>query len=244
MSSPMDGVASSPPTAASQWENAAAQIPKSPTPATQKNTSKAPPQAVSSLIGKLEQLFLIKEAEAYRELWKELKIGVGHLSTSKRVTVTVSDERVAKLTEAVEALVRKQSSTSQAQANTASTYAAALRAGLSSSAPTVREVPTRLAREIIVTNPEASTQDRARPIAQIVEEINKTKGANVLGNVLAARRLPSGDVLITADTAATKEQLERDPNWLPAISQAARVNRRRFPVMVHGMRVAALDCSW
>jgi hypothetical protein len=61
--------------------------------------------------------------------------------------------------------------------------------------------------------------------------------------VLAARRLPSRDVTVTADTAETKEQLERDSSWLLAVSQTAEINRRKFPVMVHGMRVSSVDCS-
>jgi hypothetical protein len=107
----------------------------------------------------------------------------------------------------------------------------------------VREVPTRLSRELVVRNPEASPEDRKRPISQIVEGINRAKSAEIKGKVLAARRLPSGDITITADTQETKELLERDSSWLAAVGQAAYVNRRKFPVMVHGMKVASVDCS-
>lgn len=57
----------------------------------------------------------------------------------------------------------------------------------------------------MVVSPNATPQDRTRPIKQIVEEINKSKSKEIQGKVLAARRLPSGDVLVTADTAWTKE---------------------------------------
>ena len=129
--------------------------------------------------------------------------------------------------------------------NLASTYAAALRKGLPawSGPPQERDVPTRLARELVVTYPNGTTPDRNRPISQIVEGINKMKDSSIAGKVIAARQLPSGDVLVTTDTAETKEGLERDPKWLPVINQAAKINRRKFTVIVHGMRVAALDCS-
>jgi hypothetical protein len=49
-----------------------------------------------------------------------------------------------------------------------------------------------------------------------VEEVNKSKSGTIQGKVLAARRLPSGDVVITADTEDTKRQLEKDGSWLSA----------------------------
>jgi hypothetical protein len=75
-----------------------------------------------------------------------------------------------------------------------------------------------------------------------VEEVNQSKSRTIPGKVLAARKLPSGDVVITADTEDTKRQLEKDGSWLSAVGQAAQVNCRKFPVMVHGMKVS-VDCS-
>jgi len=66
----------------------------------------------------------------------------------------------------------------------------------------------RLTRELVIWNPGASLQDRNRPISQIIEEINKSKSPEIIGKVLAGRKLPSGDIIIIADTAQTKEQLE------------------------------------
>lgn len=188
---------------------------------------------------KLEGLLLLEGAEPYLDSWKELKAKVARLGAGR--TINVDNQHVAKLTQAVEALVINQKKSAPAAPTS---YAAALK-GLTawSAPPAVREIPTRLARELVVACPDASSQDRGRPIKQIVEEINKLKGSAVPGRVLAARRLPSGDILITTDTAETKEQLERSNSWLPAVSQTAKVNRRKFTVLVHGMRLSALDCS-
>ena len=45
------------------------------------------------------------------------------------------------------------------------------------------------------------------------------------------------------DNKKTKEKLEKNKSWLIAIDSNTQVNRRRFPVIVHGMRLAAVDCS-
>ena len=59
--------------------------------------------------------------------------------------------------------------------------------------------------------------------------------------MLAARKLPSGDIIVTTDTVETKKKLERDSSWLAAVGQAARVNRRKFLVIVYSMRTAVVD---
>jgi hypothetical protein len=100
-----------------------------------------------------------------------------------------------------------------------------------------------LERPPIVAISSVSPQDRGRPISQIVEGVNKAKSQAIPGKVLAARRLPSGDVVITTDTEDTKRQLEKDGSWLAAVGQGAQVNRRKFPVMVHGMRISSIDCG-
>ena len=58
------------------------------------------------------------------------------------------------------------------------TYMATFRfeaAAIAIESPLVREVPTRLAREIIIKCPNAILKNRARLIARLVKEINKKK---------------------------------------------------------------------
>ncbi len=206
--------------------------------------SHAPSQfKMARLIRELEGLLLLEGAEPYCKLWQELKLEVS--KPLEVIRVTADNAHIAELTNAVKAMVSKQKQQTAAPMG-ANTYAAALRFGAAAAAtgsPPVREVPTRLAREIVIRCPNATPEDRTRPIARLVEEINKKKSQEVSGKVLAARRLPSGDVVITTNTEKAKEQLEQDSSWLAAVGKEAQVNRRRFPVMVHGMRVAALDCT-
>jgi hypothetical protein len=183
------------------------------------HTPTEPPKArVAKLIQELDDLLPPNGGEHLSEVWEELKAEVRKLFTQDAVQVTVDNNHVKKLTEAVTALIGKQKQlTTQAAP---SSYAAALRSGLPTWAgpPSTREVPTRLQRELVVTNPGATPQDRNRPISQIVEDINKSKSQDIKGKVLAARRLPSGDITITTDTAETKNQLERDSSWLTAVN--------------------------
>ena len=217
------------------------EVAASPTTASQPTPPEPPLQKVATLINKLDDLLLLNGAEPYRELWDELKAEINKLHT--RAQTAIDNALVQKLTEAVTDLVKKQ--TQPSGPPIPRTYAAALQTGLQpwTGPPPVREIPTRLSRELLVRNPEATPEDRSRPITRIVEDINKTKSAEIKGKVLAARRLPSGDITITADTKETKELLERDSNWLAAVGQAASVNRRKFTIMVHGMKVASIDCS-
>jgi hypothetical protein len=212
-----------------------------PEPAMPQSFNTPPPQAADEIIERLEHLFLTSTAEPYREDWNALKSAV--LGASQ---TAVDATHIQQLTKAVEKLIDKQQMQYAGAAQSAPrSYAAALQSGLPPWAgpPPVREVPARLPRELVVTSSNGTPQDRTRPIKQIVEEINKTRSKEIKGKVLAARRLPSGDIVITTDTATTKEQLEKDNSWLPAVSSTATVNRRRFPVMVHGMRTASVDCS-
>ncbi len=208
--------------------------------ATPQQSKKSLSQATAAEIEELESLFLTKAAEPFLGAWTRLKATIRGAPQ-----VVVNANHLTDLTSAVRKLIEQQKVLPGTSRSPAGSYAATAQAGPQSwtGPPQVREVPTRLPREIVVTSPNATPQDRSRPIKQIVEEINKAKSPEVWGRVLAARRLPSGDIVVTTDTAATKEQLEKDSKWLPAVSSTAQVNRRRFPVMVHGMRTASVDCS-
>src|SRR5436853_784617 len=95
----------------------------------------------------------------------------------------------------------------------------------------IHEVLMHLIREIVIRCPNVTPKDRARPITQLVEEINKKKSQDILEKVLAARRLPSGNIMMIINTEKAKKQMKQDRSWLTAVSKKAQVNRRRFPVM-------------
>ena len=74
--------------------------------------------------------------------------------------------------------------------------------------PPVHEVLTCLAREIVIRCPNVILEDYARPITQLVEKINKKKSQDILGKVLAARRLPNEDIVVIINMEKTKEQMK------------------------------------
>lgn len=80
-----------------------------------------------------------------------------------------------------------------------------------------REVPQRLAREVLVHR--SNTTEALHP-ETLVRRVNSAKKPSILGTVIAARRLPSGDLILTTDLVDTKRQLEADTTWLQALGRA------------------------
>jgi len=57
------------------------------------------------------------------------------------------------------------------------------------------------------------------------------------GQVVAIRRLPSGDALLTMDEEKTREAWLKDTKWLEVYGRGARVKRRAFIILAHGITV-------
>ena len=55
--------------------------------------------------------------------------------------------------------------------------------------------------------------------------------------VVAIRRLPSGDALHTMDEEKTREAWLKDTKWLEVYGRGARVKRRAFIILAHGITV-------
>ena len=72
---------------------------------------------------------------------------------------------------------------------------------------------------------------------ELVEDLNKGEKRGIL----AARRLPSGDVLLTTESRETKERLEKDQSWLNAFGEGAKVKRRACVVLAYRIRVDQID---
>ena len=55
---------------------------------------------------------------------------------------------------------------------------------------------------------------------------------------MAGRRLPSGDMVLTTDDEATRTKWLANQKWLSVFGEGARVKRREFVVIAHGIKVA------
>ena len=100
-------------------------------------------------------------------------------------------------------------------------------------------VPARRARELVVAPGGESAAQRQRTSNEIVRDVNSALEEE--GAVIAARRLPSGDVLITFQGEEGKKKWEKDHKGLTAFGENARYRTREFTVLVHGIRVAAVN---
>jgi hypothetical protein len=68
---------------------------------------------------------------------------------------------------------------------------------------------------------------------ELAEQLN---GTGMPGQVVAVRKLPSGDSLLTMDEERTRDSWLRDTKWLAVYGQNARVKRREFIVLAHGIK--------
>ncbi|EDN04750.1 predicted protein [Histoplasma mississippiense (nom. inval.)] len=99
-----------------------------------------------------------------------------------------------------------------------------------------KPVPNRTLREITVLRRdcEAPPAEEATPPA-IVAAVNARIVDVTKGKVLAARCLPSGDIILTTDARETREALTKSSTWLEVLGQKAKAKHTLYPVMVKGV---------
>ena len=98
--------------------------------------------------------------------------------------------------------------------------------------PPKKIIPGRLAREILVRGSTEPALARRSPqeIVQAVNKASERKGA------IAARKLPSGDVIITFQDAGTRDWHAKSGGWIgAAFGETAKEAKRTFAVLVKGM---------
>ena len=61
--------------------------------------------------------------------------------------------------------------------------------------------------------------------------------------IIAAKRLPSGDILLSTLTEKARIELEKNNAWLRAVAPTAEVRRTTFPVFIHGVRVQGVNTN-
>jgi hypothetical protein len=97
-------------------------------------------------------------------------------------------------------------------------------------------IPERRTREIVIQAREQSADLAKRTPAQVVEAVNRAMGGN---SAVAARRLPSGDTVLTFQGNA--EGFTKETKWVDvAFGTQAQVKRREFTVIVKGMPASRL----
>jgi hypothetical protein len=103
----------------------------------------------------------------------------------------------------------------------------------------IQPVPARRARELVVAPGTETAMQKHRTSLELVRDINATMDGS--GDAVAARRLPSGDVLVAFQGAAEKQKWEACSEVLQAFGPGARFRVREYTVLAHGVQVRSVN---
>jgi hypothetical protein len=183
-----------------------------------------------------------KWPERARDAWKRVKEAAAN-SGSRDASNALKDiqelkTQVKGLTDLIKGIARQPTATT--------TYADALRSkgglssnGLAGGGNRVQPVPARRARELVVAPGAETPIQRHRTSLELVRDIN---AATKSGDVAAARRLPSGDVLVAFQSSPEKQKWEACPEVvLQAFGAGARLRVREYTVLAHGVQVRSVN---
>jgi hypothetical protein len=120
-------------------------------------------------------------------------------------------------------------------------YADAARQPASASAVLEARVPLRAMREITIKPGGETPEQRLRTGQDIVREVSAAIGATNV--VLAARRLPSGDVTLSFDTEQSRSTWENRLEIRQVFGDNTAVRTKGYAVLVHGLNMALLDTT-
>jgi hypothetical protein len=96
-------------------------------------------------------------------------------------------------------------------------------------------------KRIIVHLPDTTTAEiiGEQSREEIIERIREGAGAAPANRqVVAVRKLKSGDLAVYVDSTMTKKEMETTVDWANRIAPGAVVKKRTWPVLIHGVRVA------
>ena len=112
-------------------------------------------------------------------------------------------------------------------------------AGGATQGPPRKVVPQRAARETLIKGNDLPADLANRTLAEITQAVNQATGQQ---GVIAARKLPSGDTVVTFRDEATKEWHSQNNNWVQqAFGSQAREARKTYAVLLKGLRRADLQ---
>lgn len=153
-------------------------------------------------------------------------------------------EQIAKDALFTRTILEKQQKEKKEEKLTGLSYADALRKGAmgqttSTTSPRHIPVPLRHMREIMISPGNEPTEQRYRSGAELVKELHKAGHTEVV----AARRLPSGDICISLSSISAKEDTQKKGDIARVFSESAKVKKRMYVVLAHGIRISDIDSS-
>ena len=105
--------------------------------------------------------------------------------------------------------------------------------------PAIPLAPMKREREVLVKvkDDEEAKKVKAMTPSQMLETIRKA--APKEGEKIAhITRLQSGDLLVRTNTKEGKKELEGGEEWIKVLGKTAMISRKKYPVMVHGVRTS------
>jgi hypothetical protein len=97
--------------------------------------------------------------------------------------------------------------------------------------------------KITITDQKEREELKKIDIRRLVTTLKTQEPYEATAQILAAKKLPSGDLLISTLTEKARRELEKSNSWLQAIAPTAEARRTAFPVFVHGVRVKGVNTS-
>jgi hypothetical protein len=96
---------------------------------------------------------------------------------------------------------------------------------------------------IAIKNEKEKDELKRKDIRTLVTAIRAQEPRETTAQVIAAKRLQSGDILISTLTEKARRELEESNTWLRAIAPSAEARKTTFPVFVHGVRVKGVNTT-
>lgn len=196
---------------------------------------------------------LIATYLAKRSASTKLVDAINHIrdAYTVRVKQTNTEQAIRQLHETVQKLAEKVSKTSyEAPKPAIGSYAAAASRGASAqqtrlqqslnqvNAPIQKPVPARHKREVILVRGTETQIEKNRTYKELLEQINKLGTAGI---AVAIRKLPSGDMVLTMEDEQARTSRLADTTWLEVFGPGARIKKREFAVMAHGIKVSQVQ---
>ncbi|KAG2000823.1 hypothetical protein GB937_010797 [Aspergillus fischeri] len=106
---------------------------------------------------------------------------------------------------------------------------------LQGTSPTEKPIPLKERPEIRIQAGDLTAESSAWTPTDITKAVNDRLAGTGLRKILNTRRLPSGDLILTADSTDTKTKAEEQVNgWI-------QTPTKKYTVWVHGVKVSAFD---
>ena len=101
------------------------------------------------------------------------------------------------------------------------------------------QLPARRAREVLVTRDEGTSAQSNKSAAEIVAEVQSSAGGN--GEIIGARKLPSGAIALTFKSVEAKNQWKDQGKVTSVFGQGAAIRESTLDVIVFGFPAKAIS---